>query len=126
MTCQPHERSIFQTFRKLHCVTKSLFFELETLNFGYLLIFYFAELCKVSARLDNIYIRHFIRVPHLNQFFSRRFGRYSFYLEVLTNGISCQICRKKIWSESKYPLMSGPAELWGQWNCVCCNFWRTN
>ena len=26
----------------------------------------FAELCKVSARLDNIDIRHFIRVPPLN------------------------------------------------------------
>ena len=33
------KRSIFQTFWKLHCVTKSLFFELETSNFGYLLIF---------------------------------------------------------------------------------------
>ena len=28
--------------------------------------FHFAELCKVSARLDNIDIRHFIRVPPLN------------------------------------------------------------
>ena len=35
----PGKRSIFQTFWKLHCVTKSLFFELETSNFGYLLIF---------------------------------------------------------------------------------------
>ena len=56
---------IFQTFWKLHCVTKSLFFKLETSNFGYLLIFNFAELCKVSERLDNIDIRHFIRVPPL-------------------------------------------------------------
>jgi hypothetical protein len=30
---------IFQTFWKVHCVTKSLLFELETSNFGYLLIF---------------------------------------------------------------------------------------
>ena len=59
------ERSIFQTFRKLHCVTKSLFFKSETLNFGYLLIFFFAELCKVWERLDNIYITHFTRVPPL-------------------------------------------------------------
>ena len=29
------------------------------------LFFNFAELCKVSARLDNIDIRHFIRVPPL-------------------------------------------------------------
>ena len=29
---------------------------------SYLLIFHFAELCKVSARLDNIDIRNFIRV----------------------------------------------------------------
>ena len=35
------KRSIFQTFRKVHCCTKSLFFELETSNFGYLLIFSF-------------------------------------------------------------------------------------
>ena len=27
------------------------------------LFFHFVELCKVSARLDNIDIRHFIRVP---------------------------------------------------------------
>ena len=38
LICQG-KRSIFQTFWKLHCVTKSLFFELETSNFGYLLIF---------------------------------------------------------------------------------------
>ena len=47
---------------KAYCCTKSLFFELDTSNFGYFLIFYFAELCKVSARLDNNDIRHFIRV----------------------------------------------------------------
>ena len=35
------EKSIFQTFWKLHCCTKSLFFELETSNCGYLLIFWF-------------------------------------------------------------------------------------
>ena len=33
------QRSIFQTFRKLHCCAKSLFFELETSNCGYLFIF---------------------------------------------------------------------------------------
>ena len=34
------------------------FLELETSNFGYLLIFDFLPLCKVSARLDNINKRH--------------------------------------------------------------------
>ena len=29
-----NKRSIFQTFWKVHCVTKSLFFEIETSNFG--------------------------------------------------------------------------------------------
>ena len=33
------KRSIFQTFWRLHCCPKFLFFELETSNFGYLLIF---------------------------------------------------------------------------------------
>ena len=60
------KRSIFQTFWKPDCVTRYLFFEFETSNFGYMLIFKFAELCKVSGRLDNIDIRHFIRVPPLN------------------------------------------------------------
>ena len=33
------KRAIFQTFWKLHCFPDFLFFEIETLNFGYLLIF---------------------------------------------------------------------------------------
>ena len=33
------ERAIFQTFWKLHCVTKSLFIELETPNFGSSFVF---------------------------------------------------------------------------------------
>ena len=32
-------RAIFQTFWKLHCCPDFLFFEIETSNFGYLLIF---------------------------------------------------------------------------------------
>ena len=32
---EPSKRSIFQTFWKPDCCTKSLFFELETSNFGY-------------------------------------------------------------------------------------------
>ena len=34
------KRSIFQTFWRLHCCTKFVFIELETSNFGYLLIFW--------------------------------------------------------------------------------------
>jgi hypothetical protein len=36
------KRSIFQTFWKDDCCAKFLFFELETLNFGYLFIFKFS------------------------------------------------------------------------------------
>ena len=36
------ERSIFQTFWKDDCCDKFFFFELETSNFGYLLIFEFS------------------------------------------------------------------------------------
>ena len=57
------KRSIFQTFWRLHCCPKFLFFELETSNSG--LFFHFVWLCKVSERLDNIYIRHFTRAPPL-------------------------------------------------------------
>ena len=70
------QRSISQTFWKPQFVTKSLLFESETSNFGYLLIFsfcqglHFAELCKVSERLDDINIRNFIRVPPLMFFIS--------------------------------------------------------
>ena len=38
-TLEFFERSIFQTFWKVHCCAKFLFIELETSNFGYLLIF---------------------------------------------------------------------------------------
>ena len=36
------ERAFFQTFWKLHCCPNFLFFEIETSNFGYLLIFKFS------------------------------------------------------------------------------------
>ena len=35
------KRSIFQTFWRLHCCAKFLFIELDSSNFGYLLIFEF-------------------------------------------------------------------------------------
>jgi hypothetical protein len=37
-----HKRSIFHIFWRLHCCAKFLSFELETSNFGYLLIFWFS------------------------------------------------------------------------------------
>ena len=46
------KRAIFQTFWKPDCCTKSLFLELETSNFGYLLIFLFL-LAVQSGRLQN-------------------------------------------------------------------------
>ena len=42
-----YERSIFQTFWKQNSCPDFLFFELETSDFGYLLLFYFPNLCKV-------------------------------------------------------------------------------
>ena len=53
--CITGKRSIFQTFWKTHLCMK-----FQILKF--LLLCYFLLLCKVSARLDNIDIRHFIRV----------------------------------------------------------------
>ena len=38
------ERALFQTFWRLHCCPDFLFIELDASNFGYLFIFYFAEL----------------------------------------------------------------------------------
>ena len=48
------ERSIFQTFWKPHYCAKCLFIELETSNFGYLLIFYFPLTLQLTARLDKV------------------------------------------------------------------------
>ena len=45
------ERSIFQIFWRLHCCAKFLSFELETSNFGYLLIF---SLCWTVPSLRKI------------------------------------------------------------------------
>ena len=48
-----HQRSIFQTFWKLHCCTKSVFFELETSNFGYLLIFWFPLTVQSFSKIEQ-------------------------------------------------------------------------
>ena len=44
------ERAIFQIFLKTYCCTKSLFFELETSNFGYLLVFWFPLKVRQSQK----------------------------------------------------------------------------
>ena len=41
------------------------FIDLETSNFGYLIIYYFGKLCKVCVRLSKLDIWNFTRVPHL-------------------------------------------------------------
>ena len=64
-----NKRSIFQVFWKHDSCPNFLFFELETSNFGYYIIFIFATLCKVWARLNKLDIRHFIRVPPPFDFF---------------------------------------------------------
>ena len=40
-------------FWKPHCCAKFLFMELETSDFGYMLIFYSAELCKFEQDWTN-------------------------------------------------------------------------
>ena len=57
-------RSIFQTFRKTHGCTDFLVFWVRDFKFWLHTFFSnFPLLCKVSARLDKLDIRHFIRVP---------------------------------------------------------------
>ena len=60
------ERSIFQTLWKNYSCPDFLFLKLETSNFGYSLIIWFPlTVQSFSVRLDNIDLRHFIRVPPL-------------------------------------------------------------
>jgi hypothetical protein len=47
------ERSIFQTFWKDDCCAKLLFFELETSNFGYLLIFKFSLTMQSFRKIEQ-------------------------------------------------------------------------
>ena len=57
------ERAIFQTFLKLHCFTKSLFFELETSNCGYLLIFWFPFTVQSFSRIGKALIGWWLKSP---------------------------------------------------------------
>ena len=65
---EPSERSIFQTFWKLHCVTKSLFFELETSNFGCLLIFSFRWAVQIFSKIGQHWYHTFYKGPPLDIF----------------------------------------------------------
>ena len=47
------KRAIFQTFWKDDCCPKSLFFELETSNFGYLLIFLFSLTVQSFSKIGQ-------------------------------------------------------------------------
>ena len=45
--------SIFQTFWKVHCCTKSMFFELEISNCGCLLIFWFSLTVQIFSKIGQ-------------------------------------------------------------------------
>ena len=49
------ERSIFQTFWKANSCTDSLFLELETSNFGYLLIFCFSLTVQSFSKIEKLW-----------------------------------------------------------------------
>ena len=57
------KRSIFLTFWKLHCVTKSLFFELETSNFGCLLILSFRWAVLIFSKIWQHWYYTFYKGP---------------------------------------------------------------
>ena len=46
------ERSIFQTFWKVHCCAKSLFFQLETSNCGYVLAYFLISFNRAKFQQD--------------------------------------------------------------------------
>ena len=62
------KRSIFQTFWKLHCVTKSLLFKLETSNFGYLLIFWFCWAVQSFSKIGKHWYYTFYKGPPFDVF----------------------------------------------------------
>ena len=57
------ERSIFQTFWKLHCCAKSLFFELETSNCGYLFIFWIPLTVQSFSKFGQHSCKTFCKGP---------------------------------------------------------------
>ena len=62
------ERSIFQTFWKPYCCTKSLFFELETSNLGYLLIFWFPLSVQSFSKFGQHWFYTFYKGPPFEVF----------------------------------------------------------
>ena len=57
------QRSIFQTFWKVHCCAKFLFIELETSNFGYLLIFWFSLTMQSFRKIGQHLYQTFYNGP---------------------------------------------------------------
>ena len=57
------KRSIFQIFWKPHCVTKSLFYELETSNFCYLLIFWICWAVLSFSKIGHHWYQTFYKGP---------------------------------------------------------------
>ena len=62
------ERAIFQTFWKLHCCAKSLFFELETSNCGYLLIFWFPLTVQSFSKIGQHWFKTIYKGPPFDVF----------------------------------------------------------
>ena len=56
-------RSIFQNFWKQHCVTKSLFYELDTSNFGYLLFFWICWAVLSFSKIGQHWYQTFYKGP---------------------------------------------------------------
>ena len=59
------KRSIFQTFWKPDCCPDFLFLELETSNFGYLLIFWFSLTVQSFSKIGQHWYKTFYKGPPL-------------------------------------------------------------
>ena len=58
-----HKRCIFQIFWRLHCCAKFLSFELETSNFGYLIIFWFSLTMQSFRKIGQHLYQTFYNGP---------------------------------------------------------------
>ena len=65
---QEIKRSIFQAFWKVHCCAKSLFFELETSNCGYLLIFWFPLTVQSFSKIGQHWFKTIYKGPPFDVF----------------------------------------------------------
>ena len=62
------ERSIFQTFWKVHCCPDFLFLKLETSNFGYLFIFWFPLTVQSFSKVGQHWFKTFYKGPPFDVF----------------------------------------------------------